>query len=140
MHLVYLPDLAERHELNLVARSGNLSLNIDLKDGWQLTKLSFVSDSQTDETIQAAAELVKALSPAFTPTAAAGGTNANDVLVKLLETIVGLKAPPSSQKLEGAGRAPKQREIWVFEFGLDRKTGKSVLRELSMEAVTGISL
>lgn len=59
--LEYLPDFAEEYAIDVRSGLGIANVAIKLEDGWNLTEISQELDSQTDENIAAAADLIKAV-------------------------------------------------------------------------------
>jgi len=116
MQILFLPDFTERHELNIEARSGSLEAVVALKDGWQLTGVTIKSDSKTAETIGAAASLVEAVSPAFTPVVGAPEKNVYDLLIALAPSLKAGDVQPLLGPLTKALAEEPKRRIWVYEF------------------------
>lgn len=79
--LEYLPDFSEEYSIRVRAGLGVNKTKITLKDGWNLTQLDAELDSQTDENINAAANLIKAL-PELAKLTSSGETKAPRMEVK----------------------------------------------------------
>ncbi len=58
--LEYLPDFSEEYSIDVRSGLGVAEVSIALEDGWNLTAINQTLDSQTDETIEAVADLAKA--------------------------------------------------------------------------------
>ena len=58
--LEYLPDFSEEYSIDVRPGLGVAEVSIALEDGWNLTAINQTLDSQTDENIEAIAELAKA--------------------------------------------------------------------------------
>ncbi len=61
--LVYMPDFAEEYSIRLMPGLGIGELQLELKDGWNLTTVGMKTDQQTDEIIQSTANLLSAAAP-----------------------------------------------------------------------------
>jgi hypothetical protein len=59
--LEYLPDFSEEYAIDVRSGLGIANVEIKLEDGWNLTEISQELDSQTDENISAAADLIEAI-------------------------------------------------------------------------------
>jgi hypothetical protein len=60
--LEYLPDFSEEYAIDVRPGFGVANVSLTLEDGWNLTEINQELDSQTDETIDAAANLLRAAS------------------------------------------------------------------------------
>ncbi len=60
--LEYLPDFSEEYAIDVRSGLGIAEVSLKLEDGWNLTEISQSLDSQTDENISAAGDLIKAIS------------------------------------------------------------------------------
>lgn len=67
IQLQYLPDFAEEYAIDVRSGFGIADVSITLEDGWNLTAINQKLDSQTDENIAAAAELIKGVTGALNP-------------------------------------------------------------------------
>lgn len=76
--LDYLPDFSEEYSINVKSGFGLADVNIGLQDGWNLVSINQKLDSQTDETIKATGDLLKAVIAA--PTSGAGQSAARPVI------------------------------------------------------------
>ena len=56
--LQYLPDFSQEYAVNVRPGLGIASVKLELKDGWNLTSINQELDSQSDEIVEAAADLV----------------------------------------------------------------------------------
>lgn len=65
--LEYMPDFSEEYAIDVRPGLGVAEVSIALQDGWNLTAINQTLDSQTDEKIEAVAELAKAAS-SYIPT------------------------------------------------------------------------
>ncbi|WP_029349885.1 hypothetical protein [Bosea sp. 117] len=71
-----LPDRSEEYAININAGLGSANVTPELHDGWRLDKMAANLDSQTDENLNAVANLVKAagsLTPKASGVNRAGG-------------------------------------------------------------------
>lgn len=68
--LDYLPDFTEEYSINVSSGLGTADVSVTLEDGWNLTQLNQVIDSNFDENVAALAELASAGASAFVPTSA----------------------------------------------------------------------
>jgi hypothetical protein len=68
--LEYLPDFSEEYSIDVRPGLGVAEVSIALEDGWNLTAINQTLDSQTDENIEAIAELAKAATE-FVPSSSA---------------------------------------------------------------------
>ena len=80
--LEYLPDFTEEYSIDVRPGLGSANVSLTLDEGWNLTQINQVLDSQFDENVKAVAELAEAAS-GFVPTK--GGEYSDGV-------------PPGSQK------------------------------------------
>lgn len=78
IRLEYLPDFSEEYSISVRPGFGVNNTEITLTDGWNLTAVNQQLDSQTDENVAAAAELVGAISQAFGATGSSGIKTNND--------------------------------------------------------------
>jgi hypothetical protein len=74
IQLQYLPDFAEEYALDVRPGLGVADVSLTLEDGWNLTAVNQKLDSQTDENITAAAELLKGVSGIVSPGIGADST------------------------------------------------------------------
>ncbi len=72
--IVYLPDLTEKYRADIVPGNGSSDISIELRDGWQLSKLNAEADNQLDEAVGSFAELIKAAPSVLAPFALPQGT------------------------------------------------------------------
>lgn len=75
--LDYLPDFAEEYSISVKPGLGVADVSIGLEDGWNLVSINQKLDSQTDETIKATGELLKAV---VAPTSGAGQSSARPII------------------------------------------------------------
>ncbi len=70
--LCYLPDFGEEYSVHIHPGLGASKLSVTLENGWNLTSINQDLDSKTSDNVNAAAGLVKALTPGglYTPPAA----------------------------------------------------------------------
>ena len=61
MVLQYLPDFSEEYSVNCASGLGVATVKLELEDGWNLTSINQELDSQSDELVEAAADLVGAV-------------------------------------------------------------------------------
>ncbi len=59
--LEYLPDFAEEYAIDVRSGWGVADVSFKLEDGWNLTEISQDLDSQTDENVRAAGDLIRAV-------------------------------------------------------------------------------
>lgn len=59
--LEYLPDFSEEYAIDVRPGLGIANVSIKLEDGWNLTEINQELDSQTDENISAAGDLIRAI-------------------------------------------------------------------------------
>jgi hypothetical protein len=76
--LDYLPDFSEEYSINVRPGLGLADVNIGLEDGWNLVSINQKLDSQTDETIKATGDLLKAV--VSLPTSGAGQSAARPII------------------------------------------------------------
>ncbi len=86
INLEYLPDFSEEYSIDVRPGLGIADVSIKLDDGWNLTEINQKLDSQTDENISAAADVIKAIGSAV-PTAK-GADSENDIEFKVAATDV----------------------------------------------------
>lgn len=65
--LDYLPDFSEEYSIDVRPGLGIADVGVTLEDGWNLVAINQKLDSQTDEKIEASAELLKAAAGLATP-------------------------------------------------------------------------
>lgn len=56
--IIYLPDLTEKHSLNIESGTGTLDTTITLVDGWKFTGVNLKVDAKTSEIIQAIGSVI----------------------------------------------------------------------------------
>lgn len=104
--LEYLPDFSEEYAIDVRSGLGVADVSLQLEDGWNLTEINQKLDSQTDENISAAGDLIKAVS-GMVPTAE--GTEppaieftvpATDVPLGYYESVIG-RRPDGRKQLYG---------------------------------------
>ena len=76
--LDYLPDFSEEYSINVKSGLGVADVSIGLEDGWNLVSINQKLDSQTDETIKATGDLLKAV--ITTPASGAGQSAARPII------------------------------------------------------------
>lgn len=76
--LDYLPDFSEEYSINVKSGFGIADVSIGLEDGWNLVSINQKLDSQTDETIKATGELLKAV--VSLPASGAGQSAARPII------------------------------------------------------------
>ncbi|MCC6508810.1 MAG: hypothetical protein IT423_06865 [Pirellulaceae bacterium] len=76
--LDYLPDFSEEYSINVRSGLGFADVNVGLQDGWNLVSINQKLDSQTDETIKATGDLLKAV--VSSPTSGSGQSQARPVI------------------------------------------------------------
>ncbi len=77
--LEYLPDFTEEYSIDVRPGLGVADVSVELKDGWNLVSINQKLDSQTDENIKAAADLLK--SAASLPASGAAKQTMHEVRV-----------------------------------------------------------
>lgn len=105
--LAYLPDFSEEYAIDVRPGLGVADVSLELEDGWNLTKVNQKFDSQTDENISAAGDLIKAVSQ-FVPTAGESADEpeieftvpATDVPLGFYESVIG-RGPDGRKQLYG---------------------------------------
>lgn len=104
--LEYLPDFSEEYAIDVRPGFGVANVSLTLEDGWNLTEINQELDSQTDETIDAAANLLRAAS-GFVTTADGKRTpqstfdvHASDVPLGYYESVIGC-GPDGRKRLFG---------------------------------------
>ena len=85
METKMLPDFAEEYSVHVRPGIGVNETEITLSEGWNLTALNVKVDSQIDENIEAAAELVKSI-----PIPTDGGRGSDEFVVPALNVPIGL--------------------------------------------------
>lgn len=75
--LDYLPDFSEEYSITVKPGLGLADVSIGLEDGWNLVSINQKLDSQTDETIKATGDLLKAV---VAPTSGAGQSAARPII------------------------------------------------------------
>lgn len=158
--LVYMPDFSEEYALDVRAGFGTAAVDIQLQDGWNLTQIDQDLDSQTDENLAAAGDLIKAVG-GIVPTSAATENDieftvpASDVPLGFYESVIG-RSPDGRKQLYGfryVGFLPYQQCPLVVGgmdaaccgdpasmlYGLAFDGGRMVFKQLSlMEAESSI--
>ena len=56
--IIYLPDLTEKHSLNIESGTGTLDTTITLVDGWKFTGVNLKADAKTSDVIQAIGSVI----------------------------------------------------------------------------------
>lgn len=106
--LVYLPDFTEEYAIDVRPGLGIADVSLTLEDGWNLTEINQELDSQTDENLSAAGDLIKAVS-GIVPTAAGDPSQgpqieftvpATDVPIGFYESVIG-RGPDGRKRLYG---------------------------------------
>lgn len=105
--LEYLPDFSEEYAVDVRSGFGVADVSLKLEDGWNLTQINQKFDSQTDENISAAGDLIKAIS-GLVPTAAESADRspieftvpATDVPLGFYESVIG-RGPDGRKQLYG---------------------------------------
>lgn len=77
IQLQYLPDFEEEYALDVKTGLGTANVNLTLEDGWNLTGINQQLDSQTDENLEAVANVVGALSKLPLAQGEKGGASEN---------------------------------------------------------------
>lgn len=105
--LEYLPDFSEEYAIDVRPGLGIADVSIKLEDGWNLTQINQKLDSQTDDHISAAGDLIKAVSGLVPTAAEATGVPdieftvpATDVPLGYYESVIG-RAPDGRKQLYG---------------------------------------
>lgn len=86
--LEYLPDFSEEYAIDVRSGLGIAEVSLKLEDGWNLTEISQSLDSQTDENISAAGDLIKAISGVI-PTSQNGDGKATPFTVRATDVPLG---------------------------------------------------
>lgn len=102
--LEYLPDFTEEYAVDVRPGFGVANVSLTLEDGWNLTEINQELDSQTDENLSAAGDLMKAVS-GLVPTAADSPeiqftVPATDVPLGFYESVIG-RGPDGRKRLYG---------------------------------------
>lgn len=104
--LEYLPDFSEEYAIDVRSGFGVADVSLQLEDGWNLTEINQELDSQTDENISAAGDLIKAVS-GMVPTAEGAQppaieitVPATDVPLGFYESVIG-RRPDGRKQLYG---------------------------------------
>jgi hypothetical protein len=82
--IVYLPDRCNQYGLTVSRGIGTLETEIELEDGWNLTRVGLATDSKTPETVAAIGEPVAEIGKAL-----ARETGAADLEVTLYDLVTG---------------------------------------------------
>lgn len=61
--IIYLPDLTQKHGLEIQSRTGTIKTNITLVDGWKLVGINLDADAKTSDIIKAIGEVIPKLPP-----------------------------------------------------------------------------
>lgn len=92
LSIEYLPDFSEEYSIHVRSGLGTNDTQIKLDQGWNLTALNIDVDSQTDENLRAASELVSSVMPALTAAGRGEGPRmvvpATNVPMGLYESVV----------------------------------------------------
>jgi len=91
--VIYLPDLTQKHGLEIQSRTGTINTNITLVDGWKLVGINLDADAKTSEIIQSI------------------GSAITSVIYPLENLEKGL-APPVELKEKEAG-------LWLYEIKVE---------------------
>lgn len=102
--LEYLPDFTEEYAIDVRPGLGVADVSLTLEDGWNLTEINQELDSQTDENLSAAGDLIKAVS-GLVPTAGDSPeiqftVPATDVPLGFYESVIG-RGPDGRKRLYG---------------------------------------
>ncbi|MFN4196625.1 MAG: hypothetical protein ACK4FM_01275 [Caldimicrobium sp.] len=101
--VIYLPDLTQKHFLEILPGTGEVKTNITLVDGWKFVGLNLQADAKTADIIKAIGEVIKAAP--IPPKPSVKGF---------------FKEEPEIEKAPQKGKAA----IWLYEIKVDNGTLK----------------